>query len=125
MMNKWGRHQSQFVPDEDRSDEPPRDLSKCDSRVMYVEDKSDGLEGSASIGRVYFSKSGKTLYYRDRVFQSLKGSGYKANYYDIDNGDHFWISGPRKDQNDRLCGGFKGVSIDDDVKDDYYSWLAS
>ncbi|MEL6629553.1 MAG: 1-deoxy-D-xylulose-5-phosphate synthase, partial [Bacteroidota bacterium] len=50
-----------------------------------MEDKSSGLEGDARIGRVYFSKSGKTLYYQGRRFQSLKGRGFKANYIDIDN----------------------------------------
>jgi len=89
------------------------------SRIMYIEDKSEGLNGPARIGRVYFSRSGKSLYYQSKVFQSLKGSGFKANYFDVDTGDHFWISGPRKDQNDRLYGGFRDVEIDDDVQDEY------
>ena len=50
---------------------------------MYIEDKSDGLSGPARIGRVGLSKTGKTLYYRGRVFQSLKGGGFKSNYFDI------------------------------------------
>ena len=81
------------------------------SRIMYIEDKSNGLEGEARIGRVYFSKTGKTLYYKGRRFQSLKGRGFKANYVDLNNGDEFWISGPRKDMNDRLYGGNKDVAI--------------
>ncbi|MEM6696417.1 MAG: 1-deoxy-D-xylulose-5-phosphate synthase, partial [Pseudomonadota bacterium] len=72
---------------------------------MYIESKADGLEGPAVIGRVYFSKSGKTLYYKGLKFQSLKGAGFKANYFETESGDHYWISGPRKDQNDRLYGG--------------------
>jgi hypothetical protein len=64
---------------------------------MYIENKSEGLEGSACIGRVYFSKTGKTLYYRGKKFRSLKGSGFKANYFDICTGEEYWISGPRKD----------------------------
>ena len=83
---------------------------------MYIEDKSSGLEGSARIGRVFFSKSRKTIYYNGQRFQSLSGSGYKANYFDSETGDHYWISGPRKDRNDRLYGGQRDVEIDDDVR---------
>ena len=49
----------------------------------------------------------------------MKGSGFKANYYDVDTGDEYWISGPRKDRKDRLYGGQSGVFIDDDVIDEY------
>ena len=86
---------------------------------MYIECKADGLEGPAVIGRVYFSKSSKTLYYKGLKFQSLKGSGFKANYFETESGDHYWISGPRKDQNDRLYGGTLGVHIDEDIKEEY------
>ena len=89
------------------------------SRIMYIESKSGGLEGDAVIGRVYFSKSGKTLYYKGLRFQSLKGSGFKANYFEVESGDHYWISGPRKDLNDRLYGGNRGVMVDEDVRDEY------
>lgn len=90
---------------------------------MYIENKSEGLEGSARIGRVYFSKTGKTLYYRGLTFQSLKGAGFKANYFELESGDEYWISGPKKDQNDRLYGGNMGVVIDEDVKNEYQEYL--
>lgn len=35
----------------------------------------------------------------------------------------YWISGPRKDRNDRLYGGSRGVEIDDDVKEEYAAYL--
>jgi len=89
------------------------------SRVMYIEDKTAGLEGDAVIGRVFFSKSGKTLYYKGLRFQSLKGAGFKANFVEMQSGDFFWISGPRKDQNDRLYGSNRDVFIDEDVRDAY------
>ena len=59
------------------------------SRIMYIEDKSGGLVGPARIGRVTFSKSGKTIYYRGRSFQSLNGTGFKANYFAVDTGESF------------------------------------
>ncbi len=90
------------------------------SRIMYVEDKSHDLSGPARIGRVRFSKSGRTLYYAGRAFRSLKGAGFKANYYDVANGDEFWISGPRRDGRDRLYGEAADVEIDDDVCSEYW-----
>jgi len=100
--------------------EIPKEFKVENSRIMYIEDKSQGLEGEARIGRVYFTKTKKTLYYKGQRFQSLKGRGFKANYIDIDSGDEFWISGPKKDRNDRLYGGQRGVEIDKDVKDEYF-----
>ncbi|CAA9518315.1 MAG: FIG01023548: hypothetical protein [uncultured Solirubrobacteraceae bacterium] len=93
------------------------------SRIMYIEDKSTGLTGPARIGRVSFSKTGRTLYYRGRSFQSLKGAGFKANYYDIETGEEFWISGPRKDGGDRLYGEPVAVEIDDDVREEYWTQI--
>jgi hypothetical protein len=90
---------------------------------MYVESKAAGLEGAARIGRVYFSKTGKTLYYRGLQFRSLKGSGFKANYRELISGDEYWISGPRRDRDDRLYGGSRGVQIDDDIRVEYESYL--
>lgn len=102
---------------------PPKELSKSRSRIMYIEDKSGGLEGAARIGRVYLSKTGKTLYYKGLKFQSLKGNGFKANYFEVDSLAEFWISGPRKDRQDRLYGGNLGVEIDEDVKEEYYQLI--
>ena len=77
-------------------------MSAKKTRIMYIEDKSDGLNGPARIGRVTMSKSGRSLHYGGRAFQSLGGTGFKANYFDVETDDHFWISGPRKDGRDRM-----------------------
>ena len=114
-----------FQRTQERDEELPHEWRNSRSRIMYVEDKSEGLEGQARIGRVYFSKSGKTLYYQGLVFKSLKGAGFKANYYEIETGDEYWISGPRKDQNDRLFGGNKDVEIDADVLDEYRAMVGA
>ena len=71
---------------------------------MYIERKAGELTGPARIGRVRFSQTGKMLYYGGQKFQSLKGAGFKSNYYDVDSGDDYWVSGPRKDGADRLYG---------------------
>lgn len=89
------------------------------TRIMYIENKSEGLSGPARVGRVSFSKSGRTIHYKGRSFQSLNGSGFKANYFDVESGEHYWISGCRKDGNDTLYGGV--VEIDDDVREEYWT----
>ena len=54
--------------------------SKAQSgRIMYIECKAGSLTGPSRIGRVTFSKTGRTLYYRGQTFQSLKGAGFKSN----------------------------------------------
>jgi hypothetical protein len=107
------------------------------SRIMYIEWKGGGFEhdkfgntgisenaglhGSARIGRVTFSRTGATLHYRGKSFQSLKGSGFKANYFDIESGEQYWISGPRKDGTDRLYKSDWPVEIDGDVREEYWA----
>lgn len=92
------------------------------TRIMYIEDKSEGLTGPARIGRVMLSKSGRSVHYDGRTFQRLGGQGFKANYFDTETGAHFWISGPRKDGRDRLYdGSTKPVEIDDDAQAEYWA----
>jgi len=93
-------------------------------RIMYIESKAHGLTGSARIGRVTFSKTGKKLSYGGRSFQSLKGS-YKANYFDVESGEEYWISGPRRDGADRLYGERLPVEIDDDVRIECWTEIRS
>lgn len=95
------------------------------SRIMYIEDKSESLSGPARIGRVTFSKTGKTIYYRGRAFANFAGGGFKANFCDVETGDQFWISGPRRDGADRLYGEAKPVEIDEDVRAEYWSDIRS
>jgi hypothetical protein len=88
-------------------------------RIMYIENKAEALNNRGRIGRVSFSKTGKSLYYDGRTLQSLKG-GYKANYFDVETGDHYWISGPKKRGGDRLYN-TPGIQIDEDAREEY--WL--
>lgn len=91
------------------------------SRIMYIEDKSEGLANAGRIGRVTFSKTGATLRYAGRAFQSLKGSGFKANYFDVETGVGFWISGPRRDGADGLYGRLtQPEDVDIDVAETYW-----
>lgn len=89
------------------------------SRIMYIECKSGGLNGKGRIGRVTFSKTGATLYYDGKSFQSLKG-GYKRNYFDVETGEDYWISGPKKSGGDRLYGG-DAEFVDADCAEEYWT----
>ena len=91
---------------------------KSKSRIKYIEAKP-GITSPGRIGRVSFSRSGKTLHYRGRRLQSLKGAGYKANFFDAETHEEFWISDCRKDGRDTLYPGI--IEIDDDAREEY--WL--
>lgn len=92
-------------------------------RIMYIENKNgeNNLVGSARIGRVTFSKTGKSIHYDQKTFETLNGSGFKANYRDVETGDHYWISGCKKNGEDRLYGERLPIYIDDDAREEY--WL--
>jgi hypothetical protein len=66
------------------------------------------------------SKTGSTVYYRGKAFQSLKGAGFKANYYDVETGEHYWISGPRRDGEDALYTTNIATDIDEDIREEYW-----
>jgi hypothetical protein len=73
-------------------------------RKMYIERKTrDGVSlndrGPAVIGTVTFSKTGRTIYYKDLVLKrpaSNMASCIYGNYYDENTGDEFWVSGVKK-----------------------------
>ena len=90
------------------------------TRIMYIEAKGgDGLVGPARIGRVTFSKSGQSVHYNGRTFQTLGGRGFKANYFDVETNEEYWISGCKKDGTDALYS--TTVEIDADVRREYWS----
>ncbi|MGA7674011.1 MAG: hypothetical protein WCA78_03075 [Rhizomicrobium sp.] len=96
-------------------------MSAEKSRIMYIERKAETLNGPARIGRVTFSKTGRTVEYRGQKFQKSK-RGYKWNHFDVETGDHYWISGPRKDGQDRLYPqSSQPVEIDEDVREEYWT----
>jgi hypothetical protein len=65
-------------------------------------------------------QDGRTPYYRGQKFQSLKDAGFKSNYYCVETGEDYWISGPKRRGGDALYGGSTPIEIDDDVRDEYW-----
>jgi hypothetical protein len=86
---------------------------------MYIEAKGDGFVGPARIGRVTFSKTRQSIHYNGRTFQTLSGRGFKANYFDVETNDQYWISGCKKDGTDALYSTV--VEIDEDVRYEYWT----
>jgi hypothetical protein len=71
----------------------------------------------------YVVQTGATIYYGGREFRSLKGAGFKANYYDVETGEEYWISGPRKDGSDALYATNIATEIDEDVRHEYWTQI--
>lgn len=90
------------------------------TRIMYIENKQE-LSGEARIGRVQFSKTGKSVYYQGKTYQTLAGRGFKSNYFEVETKVQYWISGCRKDGEDRLYGERLPIYIDDDIREEYWT----
>lgn len=87
------------------------------SEIKYIELKTGfSDDGPAWIGLVSYSKSGKTIYFNGKAFQK---SGSKGNYYDIETGDEYWISGVKKDMTDRHSCGNGKIFVEKRILNDY------
>ena len=85
-------------------------------RLMYVELKSGfSDDGPAWIGKVDFSKSGRTAYFNNKAF---KHAG-KGHFGDIETGENYWISGIKKNGEDRHVFGKGKIQIDRTVVEEY------
>jgi hypothetical protein len=76
-------------------------------RILYVERKAGA--GEAWIGLVSFSKTGRTLYYRGKSFRSLGGTGIDGNYFEVESGEEYWISGCKRNGADKASVATSGA----------------
>ena len=86
-------------------------------RLMYIENKNEGLDGPGRIGWVELSKSKRTYKYNGKNLRKIKG-GFKYNCIDEETGEYYWVSGPKKNGQDKLYGGT--VVIDEDAREEYW-----
>ncbi len=95
--------------------------------IKYIELKTGyNDDGPAWIGNVKESKSGKTIYFNDHAFQRCsvtKNTGIYGNFYDIETGEEYWISGVKQDGYDRHWVGHGKVIIDSKVVDEYLAMV--
>lgn len=91
--------------------------------LRYIELKSGHSDnGPAWIAYVTQSKSGRTLYFNGRGLMKLKGQrrGEEGgNYIDIETRESFWISGVKKNGQDRHWAGSGKVLIEAAAVSDY------
>jgi len=84
--------------------------------LKYVELKSGHADnGPAWIGYVTPSKTGRTVYFNGRALMKLKGQRrgeWGGNYCDMETGDSFWVSGVKKNGQDRHWAGSGKVVIE-------------
>ena len=79
--------------------------------LMYVELILDfSHTGPAWIGHGEINRSRKTIYFNGKVFG--KGRGRIGNYVDIDDRNEYWISGIKKNGEDRHWAGHGKIQID-------------
>ncbi len=102
------------------------------TRIMYLELKSGHADNGPAriarvsfsktgrIARVSFSKTGRMIYYKGKTFHSTGGQGVSGNYRDVETGEEYWISGPKKNGEDRHWAGSGEVQIDSDVVEEYW-----
>ncbi|WP_178983645.1 mannose-1-phosphate guanylyltransferase [Winogradskyella helgolandensis] len=76
-------------------------------------------DGPAWIGLASFSKSGKTVYFDGKAFQRVGSDRTGGNFYDIESGDEYWISGVKKDMSDRHKFGGGKIFVEKRILNDY------
>lgn len=97
--------------------------------LRYIELKSGHSDnGPAWIGYVTTSKTGRTLYFDGRGLMKLKGqrrgeSG--GNYIDMETGESFWVSGVKKNGQDRHWAGSGKVQIEAAAVADYLKTIGA
>jgi hypothetical protein len=69
---------------------------------------------------VRYSKSGRSVFVEGLELLSCGGRGIRGNYIDIKTRDEYWVSGPRKNGEDRHWAGSGTVKIDPDVAEEYW-----
>lgn len=88
--------------------------------IKYIELKSGfSSNGPAWIAEVTFSKSGQTVYFNDMALKKLKNPGIVSNHYDIETGDEYWVSGVKRNGQDRHWAGSGKIMLEEEIVDDY------
>ncbi|EOD66386.1 hypothetical protein [Amycolatopsis vancoresmycina] len=92
-------------------------------RIMYLQLKTgyDTDRGPSWIAWVRFSKTWRTAYVHGRELRRWPGL-YDANFVDVDTGDEFWLSGPKRDRTDGRYSSAQPV-VDGDAAAGYAAFL--
>ena len=93
-------------------------VPRMKTRIMYIENKETG---EAHIGRVSFSRTYNTVYYRDKVLQRAGSQKIKGNFFDAGTGEEYWVSGPKIRGGDAHYAEKVLVSVDKEVAEEYWT----
>lgn len=88
--------------------------------LKYIELKTGWNDnGPAWIGFVKESRSGRMAYFNDHAFR--RHSGEYSNYIDVETQEEYWISGVKKNGEDRHWAGGGTITIDSRAVEVYKS----
>ncbi len=89
---------------------------------MYIE-KTTGFNhnGPAWICEMEFSRTGNTAYFDNKSLK--KEAGIVGNFYDIETGEEYWVSGPKKNGEDRHKFGTGIILVEEKILEEYKSFL--
>ena len=95
---------------------------------MYLQLKTgyNTDRGPAWVARVRFTRSWRTAYGHGRSLRRVTGTAganLDSNFYDVDTGEGFWMSGPKRDRTDGRYTNEQPL-VDDDVREVYEAFLA-
>ncbi|MFS0731679.1 hypothetical protein ABC270_16590 [Curtobacterium sp. 1P10AnD] len=96
-------------------------------RIMFVQLKTgyDTDAGPSWIASVRFSKSWSTVYFHGRTLRRVTGTAYAnydSNFYDVESGEGYWVSGPKRDRTDARYSNGK-PTVEDDARVAYEAFL--
>jgi len=93
-------------------------MSQPDCEIRYIELKTGyNDDGPAWIGKVMISRTGTTVYFNNHAFR--KYQGIYSNFHDVETKERYWISGVKKNGEDRHWAGKGKIMIDKKIIDEY------
>jgi hypothetical protein len=81
---------------------------------MYVELKTGHNDNGPRVDRPR-----RLLQDREKSLRRIHGGGVQGNYRDVETDEEYWVSGVKRNQEDRHWAGTGAVEIDPGVEDEY------
>jgi len=91
-------------------------------RIMFVQLKTgyNTDQGPSWIGWVDFNRTWNTARFHGRELR--RDQGIDSNFFDVETGEDFWLSGPKRDRTDARYGPATTV-VDEDAREAYEAFL--
>ncbi|GAB98340.1 hypothetical protein BJY21_002324 [Kineosphaera limosa] len=94
---------------------------------MYMQLKTghDTDRGPAWIVRMRFTRTWRTAYVHGRTLRRVTGmaeANFDSNFYDVETGEEFWVSGPKRDRSDGRYTSQR-PQVDEDAREAYEAFL--